>query len=697
MGIRIKDKLYLLETEHTTYAFFEDEDGVLVQLYWGKRISRIDDFDLDTMIGEQGFHPNIDKKREECSAFGSMRYKETSLKIVFEDGVRDFRYKVESHVLEENHLVICLKDIFYPLRIKLHFNVYEKEDIIEKWREIENTGENTIALESVFSGEFTLPGENYKIVNSNGTWNDEFKWREDTLNSGKKVYENLRGTTAHVAVPGFMVYQKADENEGEVWFGVLAYSGNFKVVAEQTPYEYLNIQIGMNDTDFLWNLKPGEKFTTPVVYVGYSDRGLGKASRILSRFSHEVVMPESTAKKVLPILYNSWEAVDFRVTCEKQMKLAQKAAALGVELFVIDDGWFGKRDSDHLGLGDWYVNREKFPDGLKPLIDEVKSLGMDFGIWIEPEMVNENSDLYRQHPKWIYRYPTRTVLEGRYQYMLDMTNPEVLDFITDFIDRLLSENEISYVKWDMNRAMGECASAYNLKEEFRSIYFRHVQGFYQVIQRLRKLHPGVEFEACASGGGRVDYGTMKYFDEFWTSDNTDPLDRLRIQEFYSLYYPAKYMRAWITDAADNEFRQVPFEFKIHCAMCGALGIGVDLFKADDSKINALKDAVAMYKKIRNTIQFGEVYRISSFRNSMLHAVEYVGKNQIVLFVFQELRERGRFERVVKLKNLEENRIYFYQYDGRSMKKSGSYLMYHGIQLSMKKDFQSYCMVFEPEE
>ena len=697
MGIKVKDKLYVLETQHTTYAFFEDEEGVLVQLYWGRRICRIEDFDLVTMTGEQGFHPNIDKKREECSSFGGMRYKETSLKVSYEDGVRDFRYRVESVETKENHLVICLKDIFYPLQVKLHYLVHEKEDIIEKWREIENTGEGTVALEKAFSGEFTLPGENYRIINSNGMWNDEFKWREDTLKSGKKVYEDLRGATAHVAVPGFMIHQNADENQGEVWFGTLGYSGNFKVVAEQTPYEYLNIQIGINDTDFTWNLKGKEKFETPVVYAGYSDCGLGKASCILNHFAHSQIMPERTRKKPLQVLYNSWEAVDFHVTCEKQMKLAKKAAGLGVELFVIDDGWFGKRDSDHRGLGDWYVNREKFPDGLTPLIDEVKKLGMDFGIWIEPEMVNEDSDLYRQHPDWIYRYPTRQVLEGRYQYMLDMTNPEVCGFIIEFIDKLLSENEISYVKWDMNRAMGECASAYNSKDEFKSIYFRHVQGFYQIIQKLRALHPDVEFEACASGGGRVDYGCMKYFDEFWTSDNTDPLDRLLIQEFYSLYYPTKYMRAWITDAADNEFRQVPFEFKIHCAMCGALGIGTDLFKADTGKKEMLKEAVCVYKKIRKTIQFGDIYRISSFRNVPVHAVEYNGEEQTVLFVFQQLRERGIFQRTVKLRNLDEDKVYCFEYEGRIIKKSGSYLMYHGILLSMNKDFQSYCIVFEPEK
>ena len=697
MAIEKRGKLYVLNTAHTTYAFFEDDDGILVHLYWGKRISRIEDFDTDTMQGEQGFHPNLDKKMEECSSYGCMRYKETSIKLEFADGVRDFRYRVLKSETEGNHLTICLKDIYYSFETILHYVVHEEEDIIETWREVRNTGKDPVILERINSGEFTLPGEGFRIINSNGTWADEFKWKEDTLNSGKKVYENLRGATAHVAVPGFVVYQDAAETRGEVWFGVLAYSGNFKLTAEQTPYRYLNLQLGINDTDFSWTLHGKETFTTPKIYAGFAGDGFFGMSARLDAFAHRCVMPKETEKKPLRVLYNSWEAVDFRVTCEKQQALAQEAAKLGVELFVVDDGWFGQRDSDHLGLGDWYVNRKKFPDGLKPLIDTVTGLGMDFGIWIEPEMVNENSDLYRAHPDWIYRYPTRPVLEGRYQYMLDLTNPEVIAFTIDWIDRLLKEHNISYIKWDMNRAMGECASAYLPKEEYRSIWYRHVQGFYTIIRTLRSLHPKVEFEACASGGGRVDYGTMAYFDEFWTSDNTDPVDRLRIQEFYSLLYPAKYMRAWITDAASDERRRVPFWFKAHCAMCGALGIGVNLFAADDAQKEALAEAVRQYKEIRDLVQYGTLTRLSSIRTSPLHALQYEKDGRAVVFAFQELRPRGEETQILKLKHLKEEIVYHVAIEGKEQAKSGAYLMYHGIELKLGKDFDSRCIVLEPKE
>lgn len=695
MGIIVKDEtLFVLNTKNTTYAFFRDNAGILVHLYWGRRIVRAEDFDTTSMDWEQGFHPDIDKKREECSSYGMMRYKESSLKLTFADGVRDFRYITESWRIDGNHLSIVLKDVYYPFCITLHYVVHEEADIIEKWREAENRGKETVQIERFYSAEFTLPGDGYRTINNNGTWNDEFKRREDTLCAGKKVYESLRGATAHVATPGFIVYQDATETYGEVYFGVLAYSGNFKIVEEQTPYDYLNIQIGISDTDFCWNLKEGEHFTTPAVYVGYSGGGFGEMSSLLHRFAAKHVMPLETADKPLRVLYNSWEATAFDVTCENQMKLADKAAAAGAELFVVDDGWFGERRSDHLALGDWYVNTEKFPRGLKPLIDHVKGLGMEFGIWIEPEMVNENSGLYRAHPEWVYRYATRPVLEGRYQYMLDLTNPEVVEFIIGFIDRLLCENDISYIKWDMNRALGECGSAYWEKEEFRSIWYRHIQGFYSIIETLRKKHPQVEFEACASGGGRVDYGCMSRFDEFWTSDNTDPMERLSIQETYSLLYPSKYMRAWITDAADDENRRVPLSFKARCAMCGALGIGMDLNRISDEKLKELARYVEEYKSIRGLVQFGRLARLKSCHRDDFHALQYDKDGDAVVFVFLLLRARGKFDYTLKLVNLEEEALYRFTLDGKEQRLSGSYLMHHGLVFTMPADFTGKCIRME---
>ena len=695
MSINILDnKVFLLNTANTSYAFFEDEEGILTHLYWGKRLDDIKDLDADTMEGEQGYHPNIDKKQEECSSYGMMRYKEGSMKITFADGVRDFRYRVMGHQVDGNHLKITLEDVYYKLRLHLHYIVYEEEDIIERYREAENIGTEEIIFERFHSAEYSIYGSGYSSFNCNGTWADEFKPYTDSLNAGKKVYDSLRGSVAHVGYPYFIIHKDAEETTGDVYFGTLAYSGNFKVVAEQTPYRYLNVLIGINDTDFEWKLKAGETFRTPSVYAGYSGNGFETMSNNMSAFAHNHVMPKETAKESLRVLYNSWEATTFDVTCEKQQALAKKAAAIGTELFVVDDGWFGERDSDHAGLGDWYVNAEKFPNGLKPLIDCVQELGMDFGIWIEPEMVNEDSDLYRKHPEWIYRYETRPVLEGRYQYMLDLTNPDVTDYIIKEIDQLLSQNDISYIKWDMNRAIGECGSSYQNPEEYKSIWHKHVEGFYHIIKELRRLHPKVEFEACASGGGRVDYGCMKYFDEFWTSDNTDPLNRLSIQETYSYMYPIKYMRAWVTDAASGGSRTVPLSFKMHCSMCGALGIGMNLNHASAEELAELAEGIALYKEIRDTVLFGSLSRLKSCHKDEFHALSYQKDGQMVVFAFLIQQARGQQEYLLKLRNLKEDKKYRFMIDGKEYQKSGAYLMYHGLFLNMWGDYMSKCILLE---
>lgn len=693
MAIQVfQDKLFVLQTQHTSYAFFKDEDGILVHLYWGKKIERLEDFDLGTMEGEQGYHPNIDKKMEECSSFGMMRYKEGSLKVAFEDGVRDFRYRLADITIKNNQLTITLEDCHYGLQIILHYLVHEEDDIIEKWREAKNTGDGQITIERFYSAEFPIAGSGYKSINCNGTWADEFKAYTDDCNAGKKVYESLRGSAAHVASPFFIVHQDADETSGEVFYGALAYSGNFKVVLEAMPYGYLNALIGISDTDFLWQLQQGECFQTPHVYAGYSDSGFGAMSNRLAKFSRKCVMPKETADKTLRVLYNSWEATTFAVTCENQIELAKTAAELGVELFVVDDGWFGERSSDHLGLGDWYVNRDKFPDGLTPLIQKVNELGMAFGIWIEPEMVNENSDLYRSHPDWVYRYQTREILEGRYQYMLDLTNPQVTSYLIEMIDSLLTENAISYIKWDMNRAMGECGSSFQKAADYKSIWVKHVYGFYSIISELRKKHPQVEFEACASGGGRADFGCMKYFDEFWTSDNTDPLVRLSIQETYSLIYPIKYMRAWVTDAASNGERFIPLQFKLHCSMCGALGIGMDLKRITQAEKAMLTEGIRAYKGFKEVIQFGLLYRIKSCHRDDFHAVQYQKENRNVVFAFLIQQARGKEEYLLKLRELREDSIYTYRLNGTQYQKSGAYLMNHGIGLKFRGDYQSKCIV-----
>ena len=683
-----KERLFMLQTKAMSYVLCVDQNGLVKNLYWGNRIERPGDFENFDQE-EEPFHCSVQEgAREECSSFGGLRFKETSMKVTFEDGVRDFRYRVKGYRTDGDHLILTLEDIHYPLRIRLHYRVYEENDIIEKWREAENSGVGTIVLERFYSAEFGLPGTGYESVNYNGRWGAEFRKFSEPVDCGKKVYESLYGLTAHTVSPFFVVHRNADEDSGEVYYGVLKYSGNFKVVVEATPRSSVNILIGISDTDFKWKLKPGEVFTTPSVFAGHSSSGFDAMSNNLSRFSRARIMPRAFAERTLPVLYNSWYSTLFDVRCNEQIALAERAARMGVELFVVDDGWFQGRDTDRAGLGDWSIDRKKFPDGLAPLIRRVNELGMRFGLWIEPEMVNPNSNLYRKHPDWIYHYQTRESLLSRHQVMLDMTNPAVIRYLIDSIDALLTENNISYIKWDMNRYASEMASDYQAPDAYQSMWYRNTEGVYAVIRALREKYPEVEFEACASGGGRVDYGAMEYFDEYWPSDNTDPLDRLSIQEGYSLVYPVKYMRAWLTSDDAIDGRKIPLSFGMHCAMCGSLGIGIDLNKAPEEELARIRQYIAEYKSIREIVQLGDLHRLKSFGGEELHAVQYCRGDRSAVFAFlrSERYESSRYR--LHLKGLDPTADYRFSLDGKEEIRSGACLMYVGLALRLTGDYDS---------
>lgn len=692
MGIEVgSENRFLLKTKESSYGFCVDREGLLRTLYWGGRIDRVEDLKNEAVEWEQGFHPINDVKREECSSFGTMRFKETSMKVRYADGTRDFRYRYEGYEQSGNRLTLHLKDEAYLLEMDLHYRVYEEENVIEKWRTVRNCGKEEIVLERIHSGECSLAGSGWRMKNFNGMWNSDFEEYEQELKGGKHVVESLRGATGHVGNPSFVLHRGAGETHGEVYYGALGWSGNFKLVLEQTPYGYLNILAGIGDTDFEWRLKGGEALDTPPLYIGYSSDGFDRMSNTMAAFAQKNIMPPVRAEQEQPVLYNSWEATYFDVGEAAQGALVEKAAALGVELFVMDDGWFGQRRNDHAGLGDWYVNREKFPNGLKPLIEKVKRHGMRFGLWIEPEMVNRDSDLYRAHPDWVYHYACRPVQEGRYQYMLDLTRTDVQEYILAQISRLLEENDISYIKWDMNRGMSEAASEQLNPSEYKSIWYRHTMAFYGLIQELRARHPQVEWEACASGGGRVDYGAMRYFDEYWPSDNTDPLDRLSIQEGYSYLYPIKYMRSWVTESGGNGKRSVPLEFRLHCAMCGALGIGVDLNRCTEQDMAQMREHIAAYKELRRLIQFGSLHRLAYLRTDGIQAVQYGEREECVVFAFLDHPNRWKTKFTVKLRGLQEDAVYWVEQKGIREAYSGAFLMRGGLQLTLDHDYAS-CMV-----
>ena len=677
-----EDRVFALQTRNMTYAFCVDQNGLLRHLYWGGRIGRAEDFLRDADAAP------VKKQRyaalaEEFSAFGGMRNRETSLKVAFSDRTRDFRYVIAGHRVDGDTLCVSLRDEAHPLEVVLWYRVYEEEDVLERWVELRNAGTEEIRVDRLYSAEFSLPGEGYRVMNYNGKWGAEQQLSHEPVTCGKKVFESLCGLTAHGNNPFFAAFREAGEDYGEVFFAVLAYSGNFRVVAEATPHQRLNLLIGMSDQDFCWHLKPGERLEAPHAYCGYTADGFGGMSRSLTRFAFHHVMPRNFAGKPLPVLYNSWYATHFDVFGQAQKELADRAAAVGVELFMIDDGWFGRRDSDRAGLGDWYVNREKVPDGLDDLIDHCSKLGMAFGLWVEPEMVNPDSDLYRSHPEWVFQYPNREILTGRNQYVLNLTLPEVEDHLIRTFDALLNAHRIACVKWDMNRYLSEALSATG---DDGRVWREYADGFTRIIRTLRGRHPGVSFEACASGGGRVDYGAMQSFDMYWPSDNTDAVDRLAIQEGYSYLYPVKYMRAWVTDSPN-----VPLRFRCHCAMCGAYGIGSNLKASTPEDLEILRETIAQYKRIRSAVQFGRLYRLLSLSKDPIQALCYVNGEGAVLFAFQVHPRYFRTEYAVRLKGLDPDGVYRFNMPGENGEErtlSGAYLMRHGLALTLRGDYAS---------
>lgn len=701
MAIRVlEERVFVLETEHVTYSFCVDSQGMLRHLYFGKRTGRAEDFLALEEGSLSGNYLYVDAAMEELSSFGMTRSRETGLKVAFADGTKDFRCRVSGYRIEENRLEVTLQDIYYPFEIVLCYEVYEAEDMIGRYTRAVNRGEEDILIERMYSAELAILQKDMRIVNYTGSWAAEFQKRAETLTAGKKVFESVRGTTGYGANPSFIVYREACEAFGEVWFGALEYSGNFKVCAEAVSCGYTNILIGISDTDFGKKLKAGETFESPAAYLGYTGKGFAGMSHQMHNFCRKRLMPEPYAKKPLRVLYNSWYATLFDVKCEEQKKLAEKAAQIGAELFVVDDGWFGRRDDDRHSLGDWHVSSRKFPNGLQELISHVESLGMAFGIWIEPEMVNEDSELYRAHPDWVYRFPHREVVKGRNQYALNLTKEEVVQFMIETLDKLLTENHISYVKWDMNRMLAEtgdccgdfeCCAGDFVKQ--REIWVKHTENLYRVVDTVRKKHPEVEFEACAGGGARVDLGAMRRFDEYWTSDNTDALDRLEIQNGYSLLYPAKYMRAWVTDVPDAlTGRRTPLSFRLHCAMCGALGIGNNLNALDETELSVLRKGVEDYKRVRDIVQFGDLYRLGDVKKDGYCGVQYVKDGKSVMFAFLPQCRFGEKDYRFQLHGLKEGALYQVQMAEKEEIKSGAFLMYYGILVHMHGDYDSRMIV-----
>ncbi|WP_338042369.1 alpha-galactosidase [Paenibacillus alba] len=684
-------RLFEIETRTTSYVFGLNDKGVLQQIYWGDAIDARECAHLLQSRHHSSFDAEVDREKEEYGGHGGSSYMEPCLKVRFQDVVRDLKLVYTGFAIEQDKLRVILKDVHYDLIVNLTYKVIHEHDLIERTAEVVNQSDTEVVIEQMMSAAWSLPIlPSYRLTHVSGRWSGEFQLRDTMLSEGKKTLESRRGFTGPHANPWFAVDNgKADEVSGKVWFGVLGWSGNWKIVAEKTNFNHVRVVGGMNDFDCPILLQGGESLTSPSFIGGYTSRGFGEMSRQLHSYQRAFVFPSQAHRRVL---YNSWEATYFQVEAQGQMELARSAAKLGVELFVVDDGWFGSRNSDQAGLGDWHVNAEKFPNGLQELIDEVTSLGMDFGIWVEPESVNPDSDLYRRHPEWVYQFPTREGTLQRNQLLLNLGKPEVKQYILDFMTELLSSYSITFIKWDMNRTLTEAGTADDIQNPYHAVWVKHVQSLYEIWAELRTKFPHVEFESCAGGGSRIDLGILRYADQVWPSDNTDAFDRLRIQEGFAYVYSPQVMMCWVTESPHSlNGRNLSLAFRFHSAMMGGLGIGANLKLWSEEEIQEASSYIALYKEIRHIIMAGHQYRLQSLRDSGVAAVQYVSKDgaEAVVFLFLHAQQFGNSLPRLGLQGLEPNADYLvHGLEQEPVRFKGKNLMHVGLNPKLTGDYDS---------
>jgi alpha-galactosidase len=703
-------RVFRLDAGNVTYAMGVNPDGMLQTLYWGARLPADDPLGAATPAPERSsFDPAGALTPQEYAGWGGAMTATPALKIRLDDGNRDVVLRYDSYRVEGGHLSILLRDAQAGVAVTLDYSADAATGIVGRSAHIENTGKQALTVDSAASATWNLPrASDYSLRYLTGTWAGEWHLQTRAVTPGATVLESRRGSTGDENNPWFAIGRGSEWNEdhGDVWFGALAWSGSWSIRVDEDILGQVRVVGGYNPFDFAYRLNPGEALETPVFYAGYTDGGIGEASRLLHRFERDRVLPGGTNAALRPVLYNSWEATEFKVDEQGQERLAEKAAALGVERFVVDDGWFGARDNDHAGLGDWVVNRRKFPNGLKPLIDKVHGLGMSFGLWVEPEMVNRDSDLYRAHPDWVLNFPGRERSEGRHQLVLNLAREDVKAHLLEVLDRLLSENDIQFLKWDYNRNWSEPGWPQMSPGEQQKVYVAYVRNLYDILRQLRARHPKVEIESCSGGGARVDLGIMSLTDEVWPSDNTDPSDRLSIQDGFSYAYAPSTMMAWVTGSPNwVNHRVSSLDFRFLSSMQGGLGIGANLLDWTPAEETTARGYIAEYKKIRATVQRGALYRLlSPQERSPWSATESVAKDgaQAILFAFQRQGEEARPFPTLRLRGLDTNARYRFRLvhgkaaPGTPEVASGAYWMQRGIDLVMRGDLQAAGVVFERE-
>ena len=638
------DNYFIINTKNTTYSFRVMPTGHLEHLYYGRKIN-VNKDTISSIIEKHAFingninyydeeHKNIglENIKLELSTHGKGDIRESAIEIVYEDGsytsdfiFHDFKInslKTEIDDLPTSYdetqgqeLEVILKEKYKEIYVHMYYYVFYDCDCITRRISLINKSNERIKIKKLMSMQIDFDDYKYILSTFNGAWAREMNRNDFKLTSGKHVNSSFCGVSSSRSNP-FIMLKRYDTNEdaGEALGFNLIYSGNHYEAFEINSFNKARLVVGINPQSFEYVLNKNEVFNTPEAVMTYSKDGLNDMSNNMHEFVRNHIVRGEWKSKLRPILLNSWEASYFHINEGSLLKLASEAKKCGIELFVLDDGWFGKRNDDTSSLGDWDVNKKKLPHGISGLAKKIKKLGLDFGLWVEPEMINVNSELYKEHPEWCIEIPNRDHSEGRNQRILDYANEDVTNYIIEKMTEVFSSGDISYVKWDMNRIFSDYYSKSLPSEQQLSISHRYCVGLYKVMKELTKRFPHILFEGCASGGNRFDLGILCYFHQIWASDDTDALCRAQIQHNYSYGYPLSVIGAHVSNVPNHQtLRKTPLETRFNVASFGMFGYELNLVDLKEEEKKAIKLQIEIYKKYRNTLQFGRFYRGRSFQ------------------------------------------------------------------------------------
>lgn len=722
MSIRFDEqaKVFHLQTTKTSYIIHVWREKYLVHVYWGKKI-HTPNISNAVVNRVGGFTPNTDNEdysldymnQEYPTGLGT-DYRVPAISVVYADGSRNAKLLYDGYEIisgkpklqglpatyvekaeEADTLSITLSDTLKGLKVILMYTVFCDLDVITRSVKVVNESDDSILLEKVLSASVDFETCDYDFIDFHGGWGKERFMERTPLRHGIQMIDSKRGSSSHQLNPFFVMASKdANEEYGNAYGFNLVYSGNFTGGIEVDCADKPRAWMGINDYDFSWKLEPGEEFQAPEVVMVYSGKGFGQMSRTYHTLYRTRLVRGKYRDEPRPILINNWEATYFDFDEEKIVGLAKAAKELGIELLVLDDGWFGKRNGDYCSLGDWYVNKEKLPNGITGLSKKIKEMGLKFGLWVEPEMVSVDSDLYRAHPDWCIHVPDRIRTEARNQLILDLSRKEVCDYIVDTIGGILQESDISYIKWDMNRNMSEFGSAGLALDRQKEMPHRYMLGLYDVMERITLAYPHVLFEGCSGGGGRFDPGILHYMPQIWTSDNTDAMDRLRIQYGTSMCYPISTMGAHVSAVPNHQTGRVTsLETRGNVAMSGNFGYELDLMHLTDEEKEEIKTQIEQYKELRSFVQKGNLYRLKSPFANRNHdgndtawmVISEDGSDVFAAYFRKSCIVNGGIYRM-KFTALEPDAIY--EIIGENIRYSGDELMEIGLIVDMWGDYTS---------